>query len=148
MREIKFRGKRTDNGKWEYGQYYFSGYAHWICEFHDIPPSPSDPSGYCIFIQNKIDPNTLGQYTGLNDKKITDKFPDGEPIYEGDIVSYINREWATNIKREVIFVDGFFSIGLYWKEADHYHNDYSMSHYEKELLEIIGNITENPELLN
>ena len=58
MREIKFRGKRIDNGEWIYGYYFKSwekAYILWGTT-NDIP--------------NKIEviPETVGQFTGLKDK--------------------------------------------------------------------------------
>jgi hypothetical protein len=73
-REIKFRGKRKDNGEWVYG----------CITFGDKPPMARmyGLKGYIA----EIIPETVGQSTGLCDKKRTKEFPDGQPIYEGDIL--------------------------------------------------------------
>ena len=59
MREILFRGKRKDNGKWVYGMY-------------------TGAENDCV-IPYEVDPETVGQSTGLTDKN-------GKKIFGGDIV--------------------------------------------------------------
>ena len=75
MREILFRGKRTDNGKWVYG-FPFAYQARLVVE--GIETWDGD--------RHSIDPSTIGQYTGLIDKN-------GKRIFEGDIIDMTEEWW-------------------------------------------------------
>ena len=125
MREILFRGKHFVSGKTVYGCYLnFCDTAHLIV---------NDGGSY------RIDPETVGQFTGLTDKN-------GVKIFEGDIVrhychlpvpgSEIGTDRGT-IKwdREECF---FFRTSLDGK-------DKTIS--AKCVYEVIGNIYDNPELI-
>ena len=63
-REIKFRGKRIDNGEWVYGYFSQNRIGQAIISNYGIEDWV-------------INPGTVGQYTGLKDKN-------GKEIYEGD----------------------------------------------------------------
>jgi len=79
MREIKFRGKRSDNGEWVYGYYFISerdiedGFV-----WRDIPQIQQRYGDHYQYFD--VIPETIGQYTGLKDKN-------GTEIYEDDLVA-------------------------------------------------------------
>ena len=102
MREILFRGKRVDNGEWVYGYYCHVGYAG--SEKHYIVSTYAT-----AFYVVEIVPETVGQYTDLNDKN-------DRKIFRGDIIKITNdkrdaREFDINIGIGLVeFFDGFWCI--------------------------------------
>lgn len=131
MREILFRGKRTDNGEWVEGYYMYD----------DIPPFTNEPRteivrggahqwGYSM-IPYEVVPETVGQYTGLTDKN-------GKKIFEGDI---LKGSWETIL---TIFYDEISSSYRVKTSTGH---EREPSYYGIDKWEIIGNIHDNPELL-
>lgn len=135
MREILFRGKRTDNGEWAEGAFLNDrDGAFYIC------PAVSDISygdggnRRRIGCWYKVEPSTVGQFTGMTDKN-------GKRIFEGDI---IKRFW---LGAEIIYCvqyDGgntrFIGKAMNKRGFTTFDND-------GEMFEINGNIHDNPELL-
>ena len=77
MREILFRGKQIKDGKWIEGYYCPKPYSHFPCEPTIFPFETINKDWH----GERVDPETVGQYTGLTDKN-------GRKIFEGDIILY------------------------------------------------------------
>ena len=120
MREILFRGKRTDCEAWVEGDLIqaFRGNQLSSCSI-----MPNTPTAYCW----KVDPETVGQYTGLTDKN-------GVRIFEGDIIRFEDDIGY------VIYTEGY---ARFLVDSP---NRYISMDYSSEF-EVIGNIHDNPEIL-
>ena len=119
MREYLFRGKMIANGKWSEGNLLVT------------------KQGCCITpdatVYVAVDPETVGQYTGLTDKN-------GTKIFEGDIVKY------GDSVHNVVFEqrNGTAYFGLVYSTLE----TLSFGHYQDlKQNEVIGNIYDNPELV-
>lgn len=123
-----YRGKRIDNGEWVVGHFYeFMGKSY-IFE----PPFTSKDLTY------EVDPSTICQCTGLKDKS-------GKLIWENDvcdrkeqypeIVKYCNGDWTLDYSYASHKESGgcYCNLGFYAEE--------------RKCVEGIGNIFDNPELL-
>lgn len=152
MREILFRGKEKESGKWIYGdlRHISDGHGGYIlCIVDNTNGRNNDVTGV------EVIPETVGQCTGLTDKNRT-------KIFEGDIIESVSRlvnsvgtptggtdisryiiEWGEHKWGEKIF---FCNRGDYWKKNNVLPEDlypYTASRY----CEVIGNIYDNSELL-
>ena len=96
MREIIFRGKRLDNGEWVYG---YLTYNEWHGT-HKI-----DAGKYAVLSQ-PINPETIGQFTGLLDKN-------GKKIFEGDLLRICDNDNGYLEESEFIMVSGFVDASPY-----------------------------------
>lgn len=121
MREILFRGKRLDTGEWIEGDLLrINGHVF-------IFPDPA-PKGIDKY---KVDPATVGQYTGLKDKN-------GKKIYEADILTVTFRNMGAVEWRDGGFVVNFGDMGIF--ELTHcFGYTYQMC--------ITGNIHDNADLI-
>ena len=133
MREIIFRGKRKDNGEWVEGYYgeYYNGKKNISCI--SIPSKEAVSGSLCY----DIIPETVGQYTGLTDKN-------GTKIFEGDILSgHLDELFPEDESRyPVVWHDYGWHIKCGNKSLDTLEQ-----WWVAKFLEVIGNIHDNPELL-
>lgn len=135
-RDIKFRGLRVDGKGWVYG--YVSSWEHFNGKGYEDSTAIEVPNDKKYLVI----PESVGQYTGLTDSRRI-------AIYEGDIVELENLpEWGAKRHmqgvglvtwrgRDACFVaikDMFGYMSLTWSGTESIH--------------VIGNIHENPELIN
>lgn len=152
MRDTLFRGKYDDN-QWYYGYHFTSRdingkTRHYI----SYEQSPGEDSKYV-----EVFPETVGQCTGLKDKN--DKY-----IFVGDIVRWTSRDsylvgkytYYTSYGYNSLFVvtnlDSGFTLRKCQDNAPEIPNangkidNYTFWNHQNQL-EVIGNIFDNPELL-
>ena len=129
MRTIKFRGKSILTDEWFYGDLVHS----------------ADKKRTAILVNDKdsydeceVDPETVGQFTGLCDCN-------GKEIFEGDIL-----KWE---KDGLMYVVKFW-YGMFYASVKECNEDilggfplHALTEYEDRKCEIVGNIHDNPELL-
>jgi len=141
MREILFCGKRIDNGEWAEGSLLIDDHRNYYIGTY-IPEYKPNTFVFSARGMGKtinrfigvglvmVDPETVGQYTGLTDTN-------GKKIFEGDIVKLQMPGYEMN--GQIIFEEATFYI----MEDD----VCEVLWYEEAKFEVIGNIHDNPELL-
>ena len=156
MREILFKGKRKDNGEWIEGSLIvFPDGDCFIC-CADTASKRID-----MLYKKEVDPETVCQYTGLKDKN-------GRKIWEGDIFKFNDEAWEScytscGIEYDSWDIENYAVVGFdkYAARYDFVNYKYCESSIEADLhenhdiefadfvgeLEVIGNIFDNPELL-
>lgn len=159
MREILFRGKQNE-GRWVEGVYFKHDTVK-VC-FSSDDPKPRHliiQDGFCDWGFEPpircvdVDPQTVGQFTGLTDKN-------GKKIFEGDIIRSDNgKQWAVSVVKFGEYVPKMFyrmldmfspgrkhlpSVGFYAKTVE---KGEEMILFQSPCVTVIGNIHDNPELL-
>ncbi len=131
-----FKAKRVDNGEWVQGYLVYDNRD----EMYRIIIEIHYSTGTCITTDNapRVDASTICQCTGLKDKN-------GKLIWENDIcdrkeeypeiVKYNNGDWT---------LDYSYSKG---KESGYCYCNLGFYALERKYVEVIGNIFDNPELL-
>lgn len=140
-RQIKFRGKDRRTGKWVYGDLLapITG-----CRIVNYTSEDNGSMKHADYHYHNVLDDTVGQFTGLRDRN-------GKEVYEGDVVFWIATDmhgrgrgeqgaifwdkhtmsWA--IERDKPCVDGRPCI--------------ISRPFDKQHLEVVGNIHDNPELI-
>lgn len=132
MREILFKAKRIDNGEWIEGCLVID---HSRSNLFEYRMQPVKSGG---LYAPPIDPETLCQFTGLCDKN-------GNKIWENDICD--RKEKYPEV---VKMTDGDWTLDYSYAIERDYGNSYcNLGFYvnERKCVEVIGNIFDNPELL-
>ena len=131
MLEILFRGKRIDNGEFVYGYVgVFKGTTQIYVPFTEEEEKENEGHIFSAIggLWYTVNPATVGQFTGLTDKN-------GKKIFEGDIVDVDGDVYACR------WDEGNFEFGLVSK-------DVSFGIAYATIDQVIGNIHDNPDLLN
>jgi uncharacterized phage protein (TIGR01671 family) len=122
MREIKFRGKRKDNGEWAYGDLWQHEGNTWI-----VTVINGEAERYTV------DPETVGQYTGLQDKN-------GREVFHKDV-------WQFHGLNYTVEWDAEYAMFYLKHPSKRATEDDNMHLFVLDQGDVIGNIYENPELL-
>lgn len=142
MRSILFRGKRKDNGAWVSGGSLirFNMENAVDCDLVFMPQM--NEMCFCSHDEHdnitswervlfyKIDPQTVGQFTGLDDSEF-------HSIFEGDIVRTLEDSRCFEIRYDA----GEFS---FFRDNTWYDR---LDSYNARACIVLGNIYDNPELL-
>lgn len=136
MREILFRGKSIDksyNGEWVYGGiiHQTDFYGDKVDRYYIMDGSKT--IDYDIGDREQVAMETIGQFTGLYDKN-------GNKIFEGDIIK-------CSLWRCLKVFEVRYYVGEAQFRIKNSGGDYGMMSSAQKTYEVIGNIYDNPELL-
>lgn len=127
MREILFRGKSVNDGRWLFGDLSNYGVCKTITTVKD----------FRIIDSCEVIPETVGQYTGLKDKN-------GTKIFEGDVVSgHLDDLFPEDETRYKVIWDDYG-----WHIRNSTGTDTFEQGWARQYFEVIGNIHDNPELID
>lgn len=148
MIEILFRGKLLRNGKWVEGHYLKSEKYHFIVPTNDVQKA-CDYQETLDFLDYEVEGESVGQYTGVDAK-------DGNKLFVGDIFSIDKYPFISEGKQNYLaemVIEEDFSIEFVFhcvssklKGIPHGNHGF-LYELEDEEINIIGNIHDNPKLL-
>lgn len=124
-----YRGKDVDKKEWIYGDLICSKNGDYYIHERNMP----------VQIYKRVIPETVGQWTGMNDKNCI-------KIFEGDIIEcdfYNAMVKIEHRKHLIIFENGAFAIQ--WRIGNDKYSNYLHETWGRK---IIGNFYDNPELLD
>ncbi|UWY23605.1 YopX family protein [Lacticaseibacillus paracasei] len=155
MREIKFRGYDPDTKRWYYGSLVKQNKTTYVTS-EDYDQNPSNTEWFILWdemtdwclpnrhIQGSVDPESIGEYTGLHDKN-------GREVYENDILKVTSEDGESYVAVVKWFGDeGYPAFDLAGIPAAWCYESNALATISEsgvETCEVIGNIFENPELL-
>ena len=157
MREIKFRAKRIDNGAWAYGSGVLIADDYSVIDvdsemYEDEKYEWCGATHFYRVAGAKCDTSTLGQFTGLKDEN-------EKEIYEGDVVDWTFFYACGGLQGAVekdITLRGVIRWGTAGFIFEVWENDFenagwygisSLNFDSTSDIEVIGNIYDNPELV-
>jgi len=137
-REVAFRGKRCSDGKWVYGFYVESKtswrghkpHKSWI-----VPDAISNGGFFNVLGRYAVKDDTVGQFTGMCDRNC-------KKVFEGDVVHVVWQDpmFCQWHERTVLVEFKYGRFTVYQSKP--------FEHSDKRYFEVIGNIYDNPELLD
>lgn len=133
MREILFRGKQMDDNEWIYGGALHQTDCYGMKVDRWFIIDGTETNDYDIGYPIRVIPETIGQYTGLTDKN-------GKKIFEGDIVRY-------NGEKHIVVFETRGGTGYFGIKIGHIETWGFCPSIPANLMEVIGNINDNPELV-
>jgi len=140
MKDVKFRGKLINDRSWTFGYYVNT---------HNKPRIVSEQGNGILTLEYFVHEESVGQTTGIKDSSGNEIYV-GDILkveildcYEGDVVPFNWHFIDSNELYEVIICGGMFKLRPLKEKSDYpfLFNSWALK------LEIVGNTTDNPELL-
>ncbi len=140
-RQIKFRGKDRNDGKWVYGDLLKPITGSRIVNYIAVDNGSEKHATYRYF---NVYEDSVGQFTGLKDRR-------GQEVYEGDVVFWIAKDARGRGRGEqgaIIWDEHTMSWAILRDKPCADGRPCIISRpFDRQHLEVVGNIFDNPELI-